>query len=173
MAAPIQIRRIIRPLHSAATKRIVYFLSNLSVRESLPLMNDADLMVGVFEVHVFHHVLGHVAGHTVVCSFPTSVARVGRVRSSAGTRNMAGQAGRIVGGSIANERLVRIMTGDAGEACIAVPPTAATLEPVRLKADICKTDRLVQRYIPPCSVTCAAEVNLIGRTEPPGIEYLF
>ncbi|PYV56313.1 MAG: hypothetical protein DMG91_09775, partial [Acidobacteria bacterium] len=61
----MQIRRIITLYGACAVGWFVYFLLNLSVRESFSRANDADLMVGVFEVHVLHQVLRHMAGHTI------------------------------------------------------------------------------------------------------------
>jgi hypothetical protein len=88
------------------------------------------------------------------------------------TSGVAGEALGIVSGSFANQWQVRIVTGDAGDARIAVlSPAAAVLKTVGLKAhfhDSGARGRVLDD-ICPGAMACPTEVDGVGRGKTGGI----
>ena len=69
------------------------------------------------------------------------------------------QTARIVGGSIVLQRLVGIVTGNAGQSSVWFTPTLAVFEAVRRKAEVQCAQSNVGHYIFPGAVARAAEID--------------
>lgn len=72
---------------------------------------------------------------------------------------VAAQAFRIVRGQIFNQRLVRIVTGHAGEASVAFAPALAAFEPVGGKAGIVDSAVWKITDVPPGAMAASAKVH--------------
>ena len=131
---------------------------------------DADVMVGERGVGLGDFVARHVAGSAIVlANFAGRCSEVGLgwfVRAPAIQGTVAGEALYIVGGCRVNERLVRVVTGDARNARVSSgAPAAAHLEAIGLEADDDDSDVGGHEHgdVGPGAVACSAEVDRVRR----------
>lgn len=84
--------------------------------------------------------------------------------------NMTAQAFFIISGKLLDQRLVRIVTGDAGDARVALSPALTGFEAIYGKARV--LDAVIPQSVdvPPTAMASAAEINRRGRRKPSGIE---
>lgn len=144
-------------------------MSALLLRKAFIGANDADVVVGKKCMGLRDFVARHMAGCTIVLADfagRRGDARLGWfVCMSAIQRAMAGEALYVVCSCGANERLVWVMTGDAGDARVAgAAPAAAHFEAIRLEADGYYSDVSGHEHgdIGPCAVAGSAEVDRVG-----------
>src|SRR2546430_10760751 len=107
-----------------------------SILERRSRSHDADLMVGKLEVGVRDFYLGHVAGHTILGGYRAGGARMIAIGFGVPCGQMTSKASLIVKAGFAHQRLVRVVTGYTSEARIALAPTPAAFQPVRLESRV-------------------------------------
>ena len=110
-------------------------------------------------MHVGNLVFRHVTSDAIL--FGDRAGQTGAVRHGFCLRGiqMAGQAAHVVGTSVADQRLMRIVTGQAGKPSVALTPAAAALQAIGMKANVSHTRRGDTFCVPPGRVTGAAEVH--------------
>ena len=116
--------------------------------------------------------LWHVAGDAVFSGDGTCGAGMNGCAFFGGGRDMTGEAIRIVGSRIVNERFVRIVAGNASDASVALRPTAAVLEAIRSEAhaDHVSGIQLGSHDILPSAMAGAAKIDRIDAGQIRGIE---
>jgi len=120
--------------------------------------NDPNVMVGERSVYAGHRNLRHVAGNAIFRAHTTSFAGFFAGRFDPGG-SMACQALPVIGRRIVDKWFMRVVTRNAGQACVARTPAPAVLQAVRLKphighaADTCLND------VTPGSVASPAEID--------------
>jgi hypothetical protein len=112
-----------------------------SIPERCSRPHDADLMVSKLEVGVRDIYLGHVAGHTILGGYRTRGSRMISGRFGVRCSLVTTKASLIVKTGFAHQRLVRVVTGDASYAGIALTPALAAFQPVRLKSRVPNSGR--------------------------------
>jgi hypothetical protein len=114
----------------------------------------AYIVVRERSVHFRQFILRHMAGDAIAGRYLAD--RLGHVRSPRlRAEAMARQALGVIGARFVNKRLMRVVTGHAGNPPVArCSPAAALLEAIRLKAYSRKTDLAMRlHHIRPCAVT--------------------
>jgi len=116
----------------------------------------------------------HVAGCAVLRAYRAGRAWVIRVSVIGGCFcawliDMTLQTARIVGRSIVLQRLMGIVTGNAGESSVGLAPTLAVFQAVRRKAEVQCAKSNVRHHIFPGAVARAAEIHGLDRIQAAGI----
>src|ERR1700722_19309742 len=118
-------------------------------------------------MHSWHFVLGHVTRDTVVGAHGADFDRMG---AGGRGRTVTAQASVVVRGQIAYSRLMRVVTGQARDAVVALDPALASFQAIGLEAKIAYSERLAQNHIHVGAVASAAEIHLINWIKLAGIE---
>jgi hypothetical protein len=141
-----------------------------SIGEEVWVLHHSDSVVSVFVVHVRHLVLRHMTAGTG--SFPngTGGSRMigGGLRVQ--VRRMATEATVIIACELSYQGLVRVVAGHAGQARVSLTPTAATLQAIRMEADIGNSSGANSFGVPPCRVTSTAKVHQLHWLSVFGVE---
>src|SRR6266536_1322423 len=111
-------------------------------------------------MHLGDLVLRHVAGDTVLPADRTGPAGV-LARRRKPRLDVTGQAARIVGGGLADERPVRVVTRGTRNARVAFAPAPARLKAIGLGPEGRHALLARQLHVPEGRVTGAAEVDPI------------
>lgn len=121
-------------------------------------------------MHLRNFNLRHVTARAVFCAYRTCCPRVilRGLRHWGG--EMAVEALLVIRGRVFHQRDVRVMTSNAGDPRIAGAPTFAVLQAIRLRPNTGNTFDTREPYVPPRTVTRAAKIHRIRRTEFAGIE---
>ena len=140
------------------------------LRQGVAGADDADVVVGKRGVGLGDFVARHVAGSAIVrADFAGQCSDVGLGRfvcASTIQGAMAGEALYVVGGCRVNERLVGVVTGDAGDARVSgAAPAAAHFKAIGLEADDDDSDVGGHEHgdVGPGAVAGSAEVDRVGR----------
>jgi hypothetical protein len=129
-----------------------------SVRKRFAGLCDSYAVIGVLVVHVRDFIFRHVASDTIYLADRTGGAGLFCGTFVGFGASMATEAPLVVGPSLSNKWLMRIVAPDAGQASISISPAAAAFQPVRLKSNVGNSGGPNPSCIPPGRVACAAEI---------------